>query len=78
MVPSTEPSLTEKSGAEASPWVIGIQHAGISVLPQLINAVIITSATSAGNACVYIGSRYLYALAQLGQAPSVFLRCTQR
>ncbi|KXT01415.1 hypothetical protein AC578_9518 [Pseudocercospora eumusae] len=77
LVPHTDPNLTEKSGAEASPWVIGIQRAGISALPSIINAVIITSATSAGNACVYIGSRYLYALAQLGQAPQMLLWCTK-
>jgi yeast amino acid transporter len=64
-------------GAAASPWVIGIQNAGIPVLPSIINAVILTSASSSANAFLYTGSRYLYALAQNHQAPKVFLRCTK-
>ncbi|KAH7268818.1 amino acid permease/ SLC12A domain-containing protein [Fusarium solani] len=65
-------------GAAQSPWVIGIQNVGIEVLPSIINAVILTSASSAANAFVYSGSRYLYALAQNGQAPRVFLRCSKK
>ncbi|KAK3332956.1 amino acid permease/ SLC12A domain-containing protein [Cercophora scortea] len=65
-------------GAAASPWVIGIQNAGITVLPSIINVVILTSATSSGNAFLYTGSRYLYALAQNRQAPRIFLTCSQR
>ncbi|UNI18314.1 hypothetical protein JDV02_004588 [Purpureocillium takamizusanense] len=65
-------------GAAQSPWVIGIQNVGITVLPDIINAVILTSAMSAANAFIYSGSRYLYALAQNGQAPKIFLRCSKR
>jgi len=64
-------------GAAQSPWVIGIQNAGISVLPSIINAVILTSATSSANAFLYTGSRYLYALAQNRQAPQFFLKCSK-
>lgn len=64
-------------GAARSPWVIAINRAGIKALPSIINVVIITSASSAANAFVYTGSRYLYALAQNGQAPLVFLRCSK-
>lgn len=59
-----------------SPWVIGIVNAGISGLPSVVNAVIITSAASSANSFLYIGSRYLYALSQIGQAPRLFLACT--
>ncbi|KAG9243821.1 amino acid permease/ SLC12A domain-containing protein [Calycina marina] len=64
-------------GAAASPWVIGIQNAGIPALPSIINAVILTSATSSGNAFLYTGSRYLFALAQNGQAPRFLLKCSK-
>lgn len=40
-------------GAGRSPFVIGIEHAGIKVLPSIINGVILTSAWSAGNAYLY-------------------------
>jgi yeast amino acid transporter len=66
------------SGAAESPWVIGIQNAGITVLPSIINAVILTSAVSSANAMLYTGSRYLYSLAQVGQAPRVLLHCTKK
>lgn len=65
-----------KPGAAGSPWVIAINRAGIHVLPSIINAVILTSATSSGNAFLYIGSRYLFALAQNGQAPRFLLKCS--
>ncbi|KAJ8062251.1 hypothetical protein OCU04_008799 [Sclerotinia nivalis] len=65
------------AGAARSPWVIGIQNAGIPVLPSIINAVILTSATSSANAFLYTGSRYLFALAQNKQAPKFLLRCSK-
>lgn len=64
-------------GAARSPWVIGIQNAGIPVLPSIINAVILTSASSSANAFLYTGSRYLFALAQNRQAPRFLLRCSK-
>jgi len=64
-------------GAADSPWVIGIVNAGIPVLPSIINAVILTSASSSANAFLYTGSRYLFALAQNKQAPRFLLRCSK-
>lgn len=73
---STAQGLTTSSGnANASPWVIAIQNAGISVLPSVINAGILTSAWSAGNAYLYMSSRALYSLAKAGNAPKIFTRC---
>ncbi|KAH7409689.1 AAT family amino acid transporter [Cadophora sp. MPI-SDFR-AT-0126] len=71
------PSNHEQLGS-ASPWVLAVQSAHISVLPHIINAVIIISATSSANAFVYVGSRYLFGLAQNHQAPRIFLKCTKR
>lgn len=65
-------------GAGSSPWVIAIVRAGIPVLPHIINAVILTSASSSGNAFLYTGSRYLFALAQNRQAPRFLLYCTKK
>ncbi|PGH14580.1 hypothetical protein AJ79_02915 [Helicocarpus griseus UAMH5409] len=69
---------SKSSTAAASPWVIAVNRAGIKVLPSIINAVILTSASSSGNAFLYTGSRYLYALAQNRQAPRFLLKCTKR
>ncbi|KAL2357271.1 amino acid permease/ SLC12A domain-containing protein [Cryomyces antarcticus] len=78
-VPSDDPTLKLGGpGAGHSPWVIAIYRAGIPVLPSIINAVILTSASSSANAFLYTGSRYLFALAQNGQAPRVFLKCSKR
>jgi amino acid transporter len=68
--------LSGHNGA-ASPWVIAIKRAGIPVLPSIINAVILTSASSSANAFLYTGSRYLYALAQNRQAPRFLLTCSR-
>ncbi|RSL83041.1 hypothetical protein CDV31_016881 [Fusarium ambrosium] len=78
ITPSNDPKLLNpESNANSSPWVIGIQNAGIGVLNHIINAAILTSAWSAGNALLYAGSRILYSLAINGQAPR-FLRHTNR
>ena len=65
-------------GGAASPWVVAIYSAGVPVLPSIVNAVILTSATSSANAFLYTGSRYLYALAQNGQAPRFLLTCSKK
>ncbi|KAJ5316943.1 hypothetical protein N7508_001451 [Penicillium antarcticum] len=65
------------SGAGASPFVIGIQNAGIEGLNHVINAAILISAFSSGNSWVYAGSRTLYSLARDGQAPKIFTKCTK-
>ncbi|TPX11674.1 uncharacterized protein E0L32_007653 [Thyridium curvatum] len=69
--------LSPQSNASASPWVIGIQRAGIGGLNHVINVAILSSAWSAGNAFLYSGSRILYSLALNGQAPRLFTRTTK-
>jgi yeast amino acid transporter len=64
-------------GAAASPWVVGIQNLGITGLPSLINAVIMLSGFSCGNAYLYSTSRTLYSLAQDNHAPKFLLKCTK-
>jgi amino acid transporter len=63
--------------AGASPFVIAVQNAGIKGLNHVINAAILTSAWSSGNAWLFSGSRMLYSLALTDQAPKIFLRCNK-
>lgn len=65
------------SSASASPFVIAIQNAGISGLNHVVNAAILISAWSSGNAWLFAGSRTLYSLACGGQAPKIFTRCNR-
>ncbi|CUM66619.1 uncharacterized protein PRCAT00004290001 [Priceomyces carsonii] len=66
-----------KSSAAASPFVIGIQNAGIPVLNHIINACILTSALSCGNSFLFASSRVLHSLALKGDAPKIFSRTTR-
>ena len=73
IVPSNdERLLSEESNASASPFVIGIARAGIGGLNHVINAAVLTSAWSAGNAFLFSGSRVLYGMALNGDAPKIF------
>ncbi|KAI1638918.1 proline permease PrnB [Biscogniauxia mediterranea] len=75
---SNSSSLTTSTGnANASPWVIAIQNAGISTLPSIINAGILTSACSAAVSYLYMSSRSLYSLAVAGTAPAIFKTCNR-
>lgn len=81
LVPSNSPQLLNAAGqstAAASPFVIGIQMAGIPVLNHIINAVILISAWSSANGYVFAASRTLYSLALTGNAPPFFKYCTKR
>ena len=69
LVSPTDPSLNLSSTAAKSPFVIAIENAGISMLPSIINAALLTSAWSAGCADLYVSSRTLYGLFTRGAAP---------
>ncbi|KAJ4307086.1 lysine permease [Collariella sp. IMI 366227] len=73
VVPSNDPNLlNDSSNASASPLVIAATRAGVKILPDIINAVLLTAVLSAANSNVYSGSRVLVALAEEGQAPAWF------
>ncbi|KAI1861297.1 uncharacterized protein JN550_010976 [Neoarthrinium moseri] len=63
--------------AAASPYVIAMNNFGISVLPDITNALLVTSIFSAGNAYTYCSTRSLYGLAFDGRAPKFLRRCTK-
>ncbi|KAH7016051.1 LOW QUALITY PROTEIN: amino acid permease-domain-containing protein [Microdochium trichocladiopsis] len=74
LVPYTEPRLlgaTSVADASASPFVIAIESAGTTVLPSIMNGVILVSVISVGNSSVFGSSRTLAALAEQGQAAPV-------
>ncbi|EGF98367.1 uncharacterized protein MELLADRAFT_51018 [Melampsora larici-populina 98AG31] len=78
LVPYNSPGLLGGTGdATSSPFVIAINNAGIKVLPDIVNAIILTSAYSAGNSDLYAGSRILYGLSVDRMAPKIFRRCTK-
>ncbi|CZT15155.1 probable proline-specific permease (proline transport protein) [Ramularia collo-cygni] len=78
IVPSNDGALLGAGNASASPFVLGIKNAGIEGLDHVINAAVLTSAWSAGNAFLYSGSRVLFSMALSGQAPGFLKRTTKR
>ncbi|CEP20959.1 LYP1 [Cyberlindnera jadinii] len=78
MVPYNDSQLnSDESYVSSSPFIIAIQNCGTPVLPDIFNAVILTTIISAGNSNVYVSSRILYALAQNKLAPRVFTFTTK-
>ncbi|KAF3765293.1 hypothetical protein M406DRAFT_37968 [Cryphonectria parasitica EP155] len=63
------------TSAAASPFVIAVQLAHISVFPDVVNACLLVFVISAADSDIYVGSRTLYGLARDGQAPRIF-QCT--
>lgn len=66
------------SSAGASPYVIAMENIGISVLPDIVNALLFTTIFSAGNTYVYCAARSLYSLALEGRAPALFRKTTSK
>jgi amino acid transporter len=71
---SNDARMATKSGTSSSPFVLAFTNMGIKVVPSIINAVVITSAFSAGNGMVFLASRVLVGLAQDGNAPQYLLK----
>lgn len=67
----------DSSNAASSPYVVAMQNLNIKVLPHIVNAVVLTSALSAGNSYTYCSSRALFGLAERGFAPRFLTYCTK-
>ncbi|KAL1839508.1 hypothetical protein VTJ49DRAFT_1446 [Mycothermus thermophilus] len=81
LVPYTEPRLLGAANiadATASPFVIAIESAGATVLPSVMNGVILVAVISVGNSSVFGSSRTLAALAEQNQAPKIFAYVDRR
>lgn len=75
LVPYDNPELTNGStSAAGSPLVIAANLASVPVLPDIINAVLLTAVLSAANSVVYSGSRILVGLANEGHAPRILIK----
>ncbi|KAE8355440.1 general amino acid permease-like protein AGP2 [Aspergillus coremiiformis] len=83
VLPANDPTLLRILGAgetgsgAASPFVMAMNNMHIEGLPHVINALLLTSIYSAGNAYVYTTSRSLHGLAENGHAPKCFRKCTK-
>ncbi|KAJ0282538.1 hypothetical protein COL940_005090 [Colletotrichum noveboracense] len=82
VVPSDDPKLKEaysssKGGAAGSPYVRSMDILGIPILPHIVNALILTSAFSAGNSTTYCATRTLYGMALEGKAPRFLAKCNK-
>lgn len=80
LISSVNPRLIEllTTGAQSSagsPWVIGIEQVGVKGLASLINAAILSSAFSCGNAFFYCSTRSIYSAALAGYLPKFFAKC---
>ncbi|KAK8256299.1 amino acid transporter-like protein [Phyllosticta capitalensis] len=84
VLPYNDPTLNrlldngDTGNAGASPYVIAMQNMAIEVLPDLTNALMVTSIFSAGNSYVYAATRTLYALALDGHAPKILTKVTRQ
>ncbi len=81
-VPHNDPELISAfkqglPGAAASPYVVAMNRLRIQVLPDIVNAMVLTAAFSAGNSYVYCASRSLFGLALEGKAPKILTKCTK-
>lgn len=82
LVPYNDPDLiatggVTTKGASGSPYVIAMQNLGISVLPDIMNILLVTSAFSAGNSYTFCSLRTLYGFAVDGFAPRIFAATTK-
>lgn len=75
LVPYDEPRLLggdSSVDATASPFVIAVESVGSTILPSVMNAVILLAVLSVGNSTVFGSSRTLAALAEQSHAPRIF------
>ena len=77
IVPADSPMLLAankaSTTANASPFVVAINVAGIKVLPHIINAAALISVLSAANSDVYVNSRTAFMMAEDGNLPKFFM-----
>lgn len=73
VVSSDEPRLLSNGdfNTRASPFVIAIENAKISVLPGIYNGIILVTVLSVANTSVFASTRTLVSLAEHGKAPAV-------
>ncbi|KAL4954660.1 amino acid permease-domain-containing protein [Aspergillus filifer] len=83
VIPYDDPTLARLLGegvstGAASPYVISMQRLGIAGLGSVVNAGIMLSLLSAGNALLFSATRTLHGMAVEGKAPRFFAYCTKK
>lgn len=79
LVPYDNEAITVgDTNAGSSPIVIAIQLAGVSALPDIMNAILLTVVLSAASSNVYSGSRILVGLAEENCGPAFLKRTSKR
>ena len=81
LVPYNDPKLDSSSGGSyvaQSPFMIAILNCKTPVLPDIFNAVILTTIISAGNSNIYVGSRIMFGLSKNNLAPKIFSKTTKQ
>ncbi|KAJ5569640.1 uncharacterized protein N7459_009070 [Penicillium hispanicum] len=72
MAPYNEPLLTNNgAGSGLSPFVVGINTAKIRILPVTATIAIFISSVASGRSFLYLASRVLCAMAEVGHAPRI-------
>lgn len=73
IVPFNDPELLtdDSEGIAASPFVVAIKNAGVSILPSIMNSVVLIAILSVANSAVYGCSRTIAALSAQGHAPRI-------
>lgn len=69
--------LKDTDNCISSPYVISMINFGIKGVPDLVNALIMTSVLSAGNNVIFSAARTLHGMALDGKAPSFFAKCNK-
>ncbi|KAJ5780314.1 hypothetical protein N7457_005474 [Penicillium paradoxum] len=73
MAPFDDSRLTNNgTGSGFSPYVIGLKNANIQIIPTIATVAILLSSVASGRSFLYLSSRALCAMSELGHAPSVF------
>lgn len=72
LVPYDEPLLLGTSNVAASPFVIAMGYAGIKVLPDIINVVLLICLCCIGSESIFIASRVQTAMSKMGMFPAIF------
>ncbi|KAJ5519933.1 hypothetical protein N7463_000386 [Penicillium fimorum] len=73
MAPFNDTRLTNNgTGSGFSPYLIGLRDANIQIVPMIATIAILLSAVASGRSFLYLSSRTLCAMSELGHAPSVF------
>lgn len=78
LVPYNDPRLLSTGTVASSPFVIAMQNAGITVLPDIINVIILLGLVAIGAESLYVSSRVMTAMAQMNYFPKILGRVDRK